>query len=341
MTMKDSSSKKLQMADIARLAGVSVSTVSRALNGNARINPQTVQRVQELARSLNYSINVGAKNLRMRENRTIALIIPIDRASNQSISDPFFIAMLGSLADALTEANYEILLSRLDTDQLDRIGELYDNGRACGIVVIGQWACHEQLNSLASRGVPLVVWGTQLARQMYCTVGSDNISGARMATALLLAKGCRKIAFLGDASLPEAAHRLQGFEQAHREASLTCDASLVLPVSFSGQKAHATIQAFVTRQPHIDGIVAASDLIAMAAVSALQTHGLRVPQDVRVVGYDDVDASSHFNPPISTVHQSIEDAGPVMVQVLQQLMLGNVQNSVFMPTRLVQRQSTD
>lgn len=328
------------MVDIARLAGVSVSTVSRALNDSELINPETTKRVQELARSLNYSINVGAKNLRIGQNRTVAIVIPFDRVTRQTISDPFFLGMLGSLADALTELGYDMLLSRVDADHLDKLAEVYDTGRARGIIVIGQWGHHDQLNALASRQVPLVVWGANLPRQYYCSVGSDNVAGGQQATLHLLSQGFRRIVFLGNTELPEVAQRYQGYVLAHQAMQLAPDPDLQVSVSFSAQQARDGVERMLQRNLQFDAIFATSDLIAMTAISVLQSRGLRVPDDVAVVGYDDIDAAGHFHPPLTTVRQSIDAAGSLLVQALEKVIDGEDVLSVLMPTHLVVRASS-
>jgi DNA-binding LacI/PurR family transcriptional regulator len=332
--------RRMQMVDIARLAGVSTSTVSRALNGSPLINEETRQRISELARSLNYTINQSAKNLRLGDNRTIGVVIPFDRKTRQHISDPFFLGMLGSLADALTDRRYDLLLSRVDAEHLDDLADLYDTGRASGIIVIGQWGHHDQLNELAVRRVPFVVWGAQLQRQLYCSVGSDNVSGGSLATEHLLGLGRRRIAFLGDTTLPEVAQRHQGYLQAHQRVGVAVDPALHIFAPFTGTETQAAMHAFLTQGLALDGIFAASDLIAMNAMGVLAAHGLDVPKDVSVVGYDDVELAAHCHPPLTTIRQPMELAGTAMVECLLALLGGAQPESRVLATSLKLRAST-
>lgn len=332
--------QRLQMADIARMAGVSVATVSRALNGSAEISAATRQRISDLASSLNYTINVSAKNLRLRHNKTVAVVIPYDRRSRQHVSDPFFLAMLGSLADALTDRGFDMLVSRVDADRLEQASQAWDSGTAMGVVLIGQWHSHEQINRMAERGVPLVVWGAQIPVQRYCSVGGDNATGGSLATQHLLERGCRRIVFMGDPELPEVEQRRRGHRQALADADLAPLPELELHTPFDASQARADLSRLLESGVAFDAVFACSDVLAMAVVQVLRAHGKDVPRDVAVVGYDDIEWASHAYPPLTTIRQPVSVAGIEIVNALLDIVSGEDVPPRTLAVELVIRRSS-
>jgi len=325
------------MADIARLAGVSKATVSRALNRSPLVNEETSTRILELARSLKYSINIGAQNLRLKQNRTVGVVVPFDSDTRQHLSDPFFLSMLGSLADALTERGFDMLLSRVDAQQIDAAAQPFDTGRVIGIILIGQWRQHDQLNQLAARHVPIVVWGAQLPQQLYITVGGDNVSGGMLATEHLIAGGRKRIAFFGDIKLPEVAQRYRGYCNALAAHGLALDPQLQVPVSFLPDGGRLAVREMDRRAVGYDAVFACSDLLAMTAINTLREYGKQVPRDIAVVGYDDIELSNYFHPPLTTIRQPIRAAGQALVASLLALVDGQSPGSAQLPTELVVR----
>jgi DNA-binding LacI/PurR family transcriptional regulator len=331
--------RRLQMADIARLAGVSTATVSRALSNSTLVNEETRQRIIELARSLKYTINIGAQNLRLKQNRTVGVVVPYEPDNRQHLSDPFFLAMLGSLADALTDLGFDMLLTRVDAEQLDAAALPFDTGRVIGVILIGQWRHHDQLNQLAARHVPIVVWGAQLPHQLYTTVGSDNLAGGTLATEHLLAHGRRRVAFLGDVKLPEVAQRHAGYCAAHAAQGVPVDPALCVAAAFLPHGGRAALAELAQRAVAYDAIFACSDQLAMSAINALRDAGVRVPEDVAVVGYDDIALSRHFHPPLTTVRQPMDAAGKALVAAVLALADGQPAPSAQLPTELIVRAS--
>ena len=335
-----SEQRRLQMVDIARLAGVSVSTVSRALNGSELVNAETRQRVADLARSLNYSINFGARNLRLQENKTVAVVVPFDAKSRQHISDPFFLSIVGSIADALTDRGYDMLLSRVDAEHLDLASHWFDSGKAIGVVLIGQWRHHDQLNEMAARKLPLVVWGGEMPQQLYCSVGGDNVLGGSLATRHLLQLGRKRIAFVGDANLPEVWLRRQGHAQALREAGLEPDPALELAAPFEPGVAAGVLHDFCASPRHFDAVVCCSDVLALLTIQALRATGRSVPGDVAVIGYDDMPLAAYCDPPLTTVHQPVAEAGAELVEALLGQLRGERAGPRTLPVYLKLRDST-
>jgi DNA-binding LacI/PurR family transcriptional regulator len=196
-----------KMAEVARRAGVSLSTVSRALSGSKVISEETRRIVREAAESLNYRVDAAGSSLRTGLTRTIGVIIPLAHAAKQNLSDPFFLEIVGAIADELSAAGYSMLLSKFTQDPSDWVISTLRGRRADGIIIIGQSLHHEALNKLAASHLPMVVWGSKMKGQRYVSVGSDSESGGELATEHLIAQGCRSIAFLGDPSAPQRRHR--------------------------------------------------------------------------------------------------------------------------------------
>lgn len=328
------------IADLARIAGVSPGTVSRALSGAGLISAKTRERIQALAREYDFRPNAMARNLRIQRTGAIGVLIPLGHDTGQHISDPFFITMLGLLADALTERGYDLMLSRIiptDDGWLDRVA---DSGRVDGIIVIGQSDQSRVLDRVARRYRPLVVWGGHSRDQVHCSVGSDNVAGGEIAAGHLLARGCQRIAFLGDPTGLEIAQRLEGCRAAMARAGRE-EALSVFPAHLAADAADTGIADFLgSTGPRPDGIFAASDVIAMSVLRTLAEMDVAVPGDVRVVGYDGLALGEHTIPRLTTVRQDLTTGAHNLVDLLLRRIAGEETSSVVMMPELVVRMSS-
>jgi DNA-binding LacI/PurR family transcriptional regulator len=329
--------RNIQMTDIARMAGVSTSTVSRALSGSTLIPQTTRDRIRELARTLNYQVNVGAANLRKRDIKTIGVVILGESA--QVISDPFLLSVLGSIADALDARGMSLILTRLRGETLGSSTTMFDNGQVAGLIIIGQLTLHEGLNSLA-RQVPMVVWGANLPDATYCVVGGDNAAGGFLATQHLIEQGCKRIAFFGDTSHPEAGQRFLGYQRAMNNAGYAIDERLVQPFLFGDIRIRETIDRWLNQHIDIDAIFATSDVTAISLMGALSERGVAVPAQVKIVGYDDIFLAAHVHPSLTTIRQPTEQAGHALVDLLFEVIQGQPRRVLTLPTELVLRDST-
>lgn len=325
------------VAELARAAGVSASTASRALAGNPMISAATRKLVAELAEAHGFRPNQQARNLRLRRTQAIGVVLPLGHETTQHLSDPFFIAMLGYLADALTERGFDLLLSRViptDDSWLDR---MLASGRTDGAIIIGQSNQAATLDRAAARGAPIVVWGSRLPGQLHCSVGSDNEAGGALATRHLIETGRRRLAFFGNPEAPEIAARQQGFLATCAAAGIVGD---MLAVHLTPDAAYGMIADYLGRRPAPDGIVAASDTVAMMAIRALAERRLRVPEDVAVIGYDDVTLAAHTTPPLSTIRQDIARGAALLVELLLRKLAGEAVESIVLTPELIVRGST-
>jgi len=331
---------RLKMADIARMAGVSISTVSRALAGNPLIPKALRDQIVEIAQTHGYVVNQSARSLRLRKTDTIGVIIPLAHEAGQLISDPFFLEMVGRLADEITRRNYSVLLNKVIVTEHGWLDRIIQSHRADGLVLIGQSTQHEALNAVADSYRPMVVWGAQLPGQRYCAVGSDNVEGGRLAVAHLAAQGRKRIAFLGAVDAPEAAQRFEGYKKGLAEAGIAFDPALVVPTPYTLEEAQVAVAGFLAAGVAIDAAFAFSDVVALAAIGALHEAGRTVPGDVAVVGFDDIVLARHSSPPLTTIRQDLAFGARAMVDLLFRRMAGEGASSTLAPVELVVRGSS-
>ena len=326
------------MSDLARIAGVSVSTVSRALASNTLIKAETRNRIIALAREHGFQPNMLARNLRLKRTQAIGVVLPLGHQADQHLTDPFFLTMIGYLADALADRGFDMLLRKVVPADDLWLDQIVTSGRVDGVIVIGQSNQAAAISRVAGHYDPLVVWGALLPGQDYVTVGSENESGGAMATRHLIARKCTRLLFLGDDDAPEIAQRKAGFDRACAEAGLGTNA-LGIRVGLVADVAYQELIGAIGGEPQVDGIVAASDVIAIAAIRALETLGRRVPQDVAVIGFDDVPIAQHVIPPLTTVAQDLRRGADLLVSKLMCLIAGETAASEQMPPVLVKRRS--
>lgn len=326
--------------DLARIAGVSAATVSRALAGKEVVSGKTAQRIRKLADEHGFRPSSIARNLRTRKRGAIGVVIPLGHERGQHISDPFFMTLIGYLADELTERGFDLVLSRVIPNRSDWLRKMIDADRVDGFIVIGQSDQSEVLDTAARSYLPMVAWGGFVQGQIHCSVGTDNYLGGRMATQHLIDRGCHNIAFFGNTQAIELALRLDGARAAVDAAS--GEVRLVeAPTHLATELTGADIAGFLDEADQLpDGIFAASDLIALTAVQVLTARGLSVPGDVKVIGYDDLLLARNSVPPLSTIRQDIASGAQHLVDSLLKRIEGKHTGSVILNPELVIRSST-
>lgn len=314
-----------------------MATVSRSLAGNPVIAEATRSRIVALAQEHGFQVNQAARNLRLKRTGAIGVVLPLGHEAEQHLSDPFFMSLLGPLADAIADRGHDLLLSRVIPNDDRWLDAIVDGGRVDGMIVIGQSNQIDAIERIARRYRPMIVWGADIPGKAQVTVGTDNVAGGRMATEHLLAQGRTRLAFFGNTDVPEFAARYEGFEEALQRAGSS--KATLLPVHLTSESSYSAIEHYLGGHPSPDGIVAASDVIAMSALRALAGHGKRVPQDVSVVGYDDVLLATHTTPPLTTIRQDVARGAKLMVDMLFRRMEGEEVESVAMQPELILRGS--
>lgn len=329
--------------DIAHQAGVSQSTVSRALRNSPLVNEETRQRIQQIAKELNYKVDKNASNLRSQQSGTIALLLFQDPTSDDSQINPFFLSMLGSITRACTQKGYDLLVSFQELSD-DWHADYEDCHKADGIILLGYGDYldyEEKLLQLEEQKTNFVRWGAVKEGQPGISIGCDNFQGGYEVTDHLIKLGRKNIAFVGGASKgsPEFFDRYKGSCAAIESAGLKTNPKLQIDTITTEQSGYAAaLQLLALKQP-FDAIFCASDLIAIGVIKALRERGISIPEDVAVVGYDNIPLAEFIRPTLTTVQQDTKLAGEVLVNSLLDKIHDKPVETTMLPAKLIIRES--
>ena len=325
------------ISDLALIAGVSVSTVSRALTGKGTLNQATRDRIRAIASEHGFRLNVAAQNLRLGRTGAIGVLLPLGNQRGQALSDPFFSTMLGHIAEALTERGYDLLLSRVVPERDMWLDDFIRSGRTDGIIMIGQSDQHAVLNRAAGHHRAIVVWGAHDPGNAYTTVGSDNHAGGVLAARHLLQRGCRRLAYFGHGDTPEFAARRAGFLSALPE-DIRRDTTVVA-CSVAPEASHIAAHDYFAAGHRPDGVFAASDVGAISVIGAAGEFDIVTPHDMAVIGFDDILLARLCHPPLTTIRQDVEGGACMLVDLLLRRMEGADTQSIQFTPQLIVRET--
>jgi DNA-binding LacI/PurR family transcriptional regulator len=330
--------------DIAALAGVSQPTVSRALNNSPSVSEETRARVIAAAEQLNYKVDKNASGLRRSRSRTLAVLFEEAAADDGELINPFYLSMLGAMVRKCADAQYDLLISFQQISS-DWHVDYADTHKADGIILLGYGDYTEYepvLERLIDRGTHFVRWGTPGGTPLGPTIGSDNEQGGFDATEHLLQGKRGRIAFIGTAqpAYPECRDRWRGYCRALRAAGIEPDDELCIDAVPTEQSGREAVEGLLKRGIAFDAVFAASDMAAIGAMHALQNIGRSIPDEVSIVGFDDIPAASLSSPPLSTVRQDSRRAGEALVQAAIEAVEYGAGKTQLLPVKLVVRESS-
>jgi DNA-binding LacI/PurR family transcriptional regulator len=327
------------IADIADIAGVSKSTVSRALNDSPLISAETKERIRAIAREHHFQMNDPARRLSLRQSHVVALAT-YEYKAGFSVPDAFMLEIMSGISVGLHAKGYDLLVIQVSPKDTEWVRQYLESGRVDGFVLMQATCTQRHIDELAERGAPFIIWGAPQGTRGYCSVGGDSFAGGKTATEHLLRTGRSRIAFLGGhTGAVEVEDRYRGYESALREAGTAVDPALVVHSEHWEASAGAAMRTLLEQGADLDAVFANSDLMAIAAIDELRTHGRRVPDDVAVVGYDDISIARHSDPPLTTIRQNGPLAGRLLAENLVQYLQTGAVTNVSLPAELVVRKS--
>ncbi len=331
--------------EVAARAGVGRGTVSRVVNGSPQVSPESRAAVEQAIAELNYVPNRAARALVTQRTDSVALVVSESEA--RVFGEPFFAGIIRGISAVLAETPLQLWLAMAQSPaERDRVNQHLTAQHVDGVLLLSLHDDDPLPYRLAERGLPAVLGGRP-ARMLggaepISFVDVDNVGGARLAVNHLLAGGRRVVGTIaGPQDMGVGLARLDGFCRAINEAGMRISSELIAHGDFSEESGAAAMRHILSRRPDVDAIFAASDLMAAGAMRVLKERGRRIPSDVAVVGFEDSVIARQTEPPLTTVHQPVEEMGREMARLLLERIRNtdSVPNSIILDTHLVRRAS--
>ncbi len=338
MAYDKESIRNVTIKDVAKRAEVSIATVSRILNGKDRVSPLLAERVLLAAKELQYQPNDVARALKIKESRSIGLIIP-------DIENPFFPALVRGVQDAAKIHNYAVILCNTDgkKDEEKKYIQFLYSKRVDGIAFTESVDNKKNIALLDSLGIPVVLLDRRVEGMKASGVSTDNRLGAFMATKHLIEKGKRRIAFIsGSPKLSSGADRASGYQDALLHYSIQYDKKLAFIGAFTYESGYAAAENLLLSRHQFDAIFASNDIMAIGAIECLNKYGIRVPEDVAVVGFDDIRLATWYKPLLTTIRQPVYEMGQYAIKLLVEHITGERSSSyekIFVPELMIRQSS--
>ncbi|MFN8496083.1 MAG: substrate-binding domain-containing protein [Caldilineaceae bacterium] len=309
---------RVTIADIARKANVSKSTVSRVLNDAPAVNNQKRAAILAAIDELNYQPDLFARGLVSGQSQTIGVL-------TQNFGSPVYDAILRAILQGLDSAGYSSIFTdgRWQTDLENKRIQMLLNRRVDGLILLGGVSPRDELLALAQQ-TPLIIVARELAELRAQCVYIDNYAAAYQATQYLIKAGHQRIAHItGALSQKDAVERRDGYWQAMLDAGLAVEPTLIVEGNFRRQAGVVAVEMLLARQQTFSAIFAANDQMAFGARLALYRRGIRVPDDVSLIGFDDQPDAAYMIPPLTTMKQPTSEMGEAAAQAILQLLKGN------------------
>ncbi len=328
--------------DVAEAAGVSQSTVSRALAGDPVVSEATRLRVTDAAQRLNYAIDENAARLRTGRTGTLAVVVICRAGEDRKDLNPFYFSLLGSICAAASARDYETLVSFQD-GAAGFTGRYEEQRKADGLIVIGTTenpAGWEHFRALGASGMHWVCWGSPFDELEW--IRSDNDAGARLATRHLIERGYRQIACVGALDSPQRqfAERYEGYAAAMRDAGMEPRLIALEPGLPREEQGRRAVAEHLADRQSGDALFVVCDQIALGVLEALAAAGISVPGELGVVGFDGIRAGAHSAPPLSSIEPDFAAAGALLVDRLLTTLGGDAAGERRVPVRLLARESS-